>query len=587
MNMPGKIVTVILLALLAAACGNRERDRLIRVNRLADADAEMAAAALDSIDLSTLSEADRNLGALTSIKINDKLYVKHTSTDEIDRLTEYYEAHRSDPFYPEALYYAGRVYSDLGDKYLALEYFHMAEKALAGDSSNYVLWGNILSQTGRVLDDMRDYSDAQRYMRRVIAAEREHDDLTNLMYDLDNLGFSYLHSGDYSEAMSCFREAYALAAEVDSTYCLRERMLMAEVHNYQDRLDSALLLIRGVPEAIVDADRTLALALAADIYRRNGINDTAFLYSRQLADSTGDANLKTALKTMLKPGVVEYVHPDSIYNLVSEYSEVVQGAMNQRGDTLAKINMVRYGYDTRETRLEHSERKRRIGLLWLCLTCVTLVLATATVVLMRRRNVRQSYRLERASADSEKLQQEISRLIQRIGELDKIVPGADSSAYADERAVETGVRREKLLVDLLDISKRCPETQIPETLLTSPVYRELTEITKKPDVIAEKDPFWQRLIEAVNIACPDFMPRLTILSGGRMDMIDQRIVLLTRCRVRLSAIAKLVGRSKSTVSERRQKLAESILSGLPDTQLANIGVGNVNGKWLERIIYLL
>jgi len=80
----------------------------------------------DSIDRSSLGEADRNLRDLLAIKAADKAYVKHTADSTILRVVDYYDRHQSTVRYPEALYYAGRVYSDLGDYPTALKYFQDA-----------------------------------------------------------------------------------------------------------------------------------------------------------------------------------------------------------------------------------------------------------------------------------------------------------------------------------------------------------------------------------------------------------------------------------------------------------------------------
>ena len=58
------------------------------------------------------------------------------STDSLIRtVLEYYEKHPGSEQYPEALYYGGRVYSDLGDSPTALRYFQHALDALSGETN--------------------------------------------------------------------------------------------------------------------------------------------------------------------------------------------------------------------------------------------------------------------------------------------------------------------------------------------------------------------------------------------------------------------------------------------------------------------
>ena len=81
---------------------------------------------LDSIDKDRLPESDSHFLDLLRIKARDKAYVTHTSDSIILSVVDYYADHKDSGLYPEALYYAGRVYSDMGDFPTALEYFHAA-----------------------------------------------------------------------------------------------------------------------------------------------------------------------------------------------------------------------------------------------------------------------------------------------------------------------------------------------------------------------------------------------------------------------------------------------------------------------------
>lgn len=580
-----------MLALLAAACGHPERDNLTRIIRLADTDHEAAAVALDSVDTTAFSEYDRNLYSLIRIKIADKSYQKHKSADEIEQVIDYFRRHTEDFLYAEALYYAGRVNSDMGDRQMALMYFNEAEKALEGDTSNYILWGNIMSQTGRLLDDIRDYSDSRKYIKRVIQAERQRNDFSNLVYDTDLLGFSFLHSGDHDSAMLCFKDAYALAEHISPDYCLRERMLIAYVHNYRDRMDSALLLIRGIPEKITKEDRSLALALASDIYYRNEIYDTAYVYARQLSDIVGDANRAAAFKTLLKPGVVGYVHPDSVYGLVSKFSEIVQDNLYNEGDTLAAINLAKYNYDKRENRLKASEKKLRYtAIIWILIIMTTIVATTIIIHTLRKRSRQQ---LNESIVLQKNLQREVDNLMKQLETLSRENPIRDSESTPNPHELkivadtDSRLQRDSLIDQLIQISNQCPDLPLSETLINSDVYKQLPSRVEDAELIPERYTFWSELEAAVTEAYPNFMDRLYILTNGQIDSIDKQIAMLTKCSVKLSIIAKIIGRGKSATSIRRRELAKSISSDLSKQECSHFGDGIANSKWFEDLIRLL
>ena len=112
---------------ILCSCSHSTQDeRLIRISEIVSDSPQTAIACLDSIDPKQLSEADRHLFDLLTVKANDKAYIAHKSDSLIRDVISYYERHDKDPLYAEALYYGGRVYSDLGDYPTSLRYFQNA-----------------------------------------------------------------------------------------------------------------------------------------------------------------------------------------------------------------------------------------------------------------------------------------------------------------------------------------------------------------------------------------------------------------------------------------------------------------------------
>lgn len=131
-------------------CGPRQHDqRLANVEATISKSPKEALALLDSIDITTLSEADRYYYDFLSVKAGDKAYIEHASDTTILKVIDYY-ADKDDALYVEALYYGGRVYSDMGDTPTALQYFHEALDNFSDESPDLDLKANILSQTGRL-----------------------------------------------------------------------------------------------------------------------------------------------------------------------------------------------------------------------------------------------------------------------------------------------------------------------------------------------------------------------------------------------------------------------------------------------------
>ncbi|MDE6557361.1 MAG: amino acid ABC transporter permease, partial [Duncaniella sp.] len=117
-------LTILIGLLLLAGCtqGPKSDPRLMRAGSLAADSPHEALAVLDSVCPDSLSKADRYRYDFLTVKASDKAFVTHTSDSLILGVMAYAESHPSAIPYAEALYYGGRVYSDLGDYPTALSY---------------------------------------------------------------------------------------------------------------------------------------------------------------------------------------------------------------------------------------------------------------------------------------------------------------------------------------------------------------------------------------------------------------------------------------------------------------------------------
>lgn len=268
--------SIILICSVFAGCSEKSDNKaLLRVGQLSDSDPKAAMAALDSIDYAALTERDRHLYDFLSIKTNDKNYNKHTSDSLILDVIDYVSSHKEDGYYAEALYYGGRVYSDLGDSHTALLYFQKALSHLPKDTDMQGLRCRVCSQTGRLLTSLRLYDEAIPFIQSALEIDRQSNDTTNIIYDLQLLGGTYLRAEDYTSAEKYFNESLELCPNQPAFLSATSRMYLAEVKRLTGQNDYALNLIRDTPDAVKPISRNSALAYAAKIYLEAGILDTA------------------------------------------------------------------------------------------------------------------------------------------------------------------------------------------------------------------------------------------------------------------------------------------------------------------------
>ena len=249
MRIPAFIIIVLCVILLG--CETRQHDvRLDAVADVAGQDPLGALRSLDSIDYVALSESDRHFYDFLNIKAKDKAYIRHTSDSLILDVINWYGNHRKGNLYPETLYYGGRVYSDIGDYPTALRYFHMALDKLPENTDNLQLRATVLSQTGRLLNLLRLYKEAEPYLEKSIEISRLIGDSIGVTNDLLLYGTVQLRAGHYDEAEGSFQNVFTKRTKLPNTLLLRSRMYLAAVKHYKGENDTALYLIRHVREAI-------------------------------------------------------------------------------------------------------------------------------------------------------------------------------------------------------------------------------------------------------------------------------------------------------------------------------------------------
>lgn len=115
------------LILIFSSCNNNEKDSssLPAISKFLASNPQRALESLDSIDYCALSASDRHFYDFLTIKAKDKSYIEHTDDSLILDVIKYYSTTDIKDVYAEALYYGGRVYSDLGIIRLLHDFFWM------------------------------------------------------------------------------------------------------------------------------------------------------------------------------------------------------------------------------------------------------------------------------------------------------------------------------------------------------------------------------------------------------------------------------------------------------------------------------
>lgn len=531
--------------------------RLSRVADLASASPREALDSLDAIDYEGLSDADKQYYDFLLIKSRDKAFIHHTSDSLILKVIDNEEKHRGRGRYPEALYYGGRVYHDMGDYPTALNYYHNTMDIIAEDETQIPLKGCVLSQIGGLLNSLRLYEQAIPYVEEVIKLDSIMRDSVNLMYAMELLGSINIHAGKYDSAEKLFNRAKSLASISSSADTVRHNMYMAAIKYNQGQIDSALNLIRPAVPDIDSISRNTALAYACDIYLEAGIQDTAFLYARELIRSKNPHNRRTGYHVILSNGLIEYVPSDSIVRFAHDYSAITESYLNQNGNRAALIQNSFYNYQLHQRERERTEADNKKLKNWIVSIMILALSLSICLLYQKGRNKTQLLQLHEAIDIANLLRQTLEKSMEKQDNLsdDGQENHPDSGLSIDNTSPDIEglrIRLKKELLTLCHVGGR--SYSVPPEILKSEAYKKVLEYIKEKHIIPEKDALWKELEEVVLRRCPELKYRLHILTGGKIKDSDFHLALLIKCGISSTDISILAGRAKSTIAYRKHTL---------------------------------
>lgn len=496
-------IVLSIISVLTAGCSHRSRPcdaMLRRVAILCDTDYEDARACLDSVDRDSLSAVDRHFYDFFSLKLDDKEYVEHTSDSLVLALIDYASKHK-DAHYAETLYYGGRVYSDIGDYPTALQYFQEAIDALPEECATSALSSHILSQTGRLLDNLGLQNEAQPYVERALAVDRARGDSLDEMYNLQLLGHVFLASRQYEQAESCYRATLEKKDILQPADIAKTMVYLAAIRYEKEQYDSAIDLIRGIPAQVSPVVRDNANAYCAEIYYMAGIADSAYAYARGLVDNPESENREIGYHILLAPDMRGYSALDTLNGYLYDYSRLLESYYDDNDNRLALTQQALYNYQ-----------------------------------------LQQRKRIKAEAANS--------RLRRAIADLDRLQSHPD-----DKRPDSVHALREQLQERLNQLSADSAAATVPESILASDAYRQLQEIVKERRALRDDEDLWAALETGVIECSPKFKESLTLLTGALTEQ-EYRTALLIKFGCQPLQMAVLFGRTKGTIVSRRESISQ-------------------------------
>lgn len=581
------IVSVAALAVIALTAVLLWRpnpdERLKNVDSLSCCNPDSAIHALKDIDPATLSSADRDYYDLLRVKVTDKAYVTHTSDSLILSVLSRLKA--SDPYglYPEALYYGGRVYSDLGDKPTAIAYFEQALDVMPVNASTLNKRSALISQTGRLLQSMRLNSQAIPYLQKGVEMSEQRKDSVNLPYDYLLLGTTYAGQERYDEANTCYAKALSLCRnDADSAWMEAE---LASVLYEKDEIDSALALVRGVPERSTDSlTRSYCVAVAAKIYSRAGISDTALMYARRILEFGDTAYFSGVYYLLLRPEVRHNLDQDSVEIYFDRYLGLLEDNYKENDVKAVAMQNSLYNY-THHQQQAARLKKDKVVLSYVILGLAVILLLFISLFLWY--SYRKAQRMFVLQHLVSYLQFQLVQMTEQNLILASLPPHqlpapsaehmlesqhepiqdsnpepAPAGEQLPDASLPTKEELEQRVNELLDkINNNQTVNLVPKVLQEADFYPAIEKLLETRKPIIEKSGLWERIETVVLSVSPNFKKNLAAVMTKKMDDKDYRLALLIKCEFNFAEIATLLSKAANTITYRRDKLFEKIIKG--------------------------
>lgn len=585
--MKNLIYLLFVLLLLGSGCSGRSGDpRLIEIaDKVSDSPKEMLSL-LDSIDVGSMKDNDRHYHALLRIKAQDKAFVRHTSDSVILKVIDYYSRHKESGLYPEALYYGGRVYSDLGDAPTAIRYYQDALDILPENADN-VFRATILTQTGWLLNSVRIHSEAASYVLEAIKIRPTDRDSLKRMYDIEFLGAIYMHLHEYDRADSCLNASLRISRNLSHEDSVLSIMYLAKIELERGNFDAALKKIQTATSHLPTRRQDIIKAYASEIYLKCGIPDSAYYYSQLLTKSKNNDFRINGYSMLISPELRKYSTIDSLLSYTISYGGVLDKYFDKHDGQQISFQTSLFNYQRHEKEKLKAENSKRI---YLHIAVFAIIVGLILCIMLLRLRISKMHTLlqfHKAIDDLEELRKKLSlddnmnTLINRTlpnehddNQTDSIKPQKKVSEDSEEEQIEVynvededlsdeeknkNELRERLKMELLALQKEGKAKKgVPPVVASSSLYSKILDYIKAGQCIDDLNPIWLEMEDLVLQLSPEFKLRLYLLAGDKLKKDAYHMALLIRIGITPKQLTVLTGRSKGAVSSRRGNLCEKI-----------------------------
>ena len=553
-------ITIVCIAVVAGCADNsRLRDDIARAGRLADTRSDSAIALLDSLSpaIDQADKATRMRYDLMLIKSRDKAYIEHRNDSMIAPVVEYFTDHTDPDLTPLALYYAGRVYSDLGDAPRALDYYQQALTTIGDDTiAHYNIYKVCLSQMSELFMYQRLYRYALESAEKAVDFSNE----LTLPIDYLTIGKSYSLLNVHDSTYLFYKKAYEVAStRGDSSLIYRVQHQFIEYYYKIGDFKKADSIISKLNMEYILQDKEQLYSIISKVKIANNNYNAALPYLKWLVDS-GNIHGKCYANAELAN---YYSKQNDNYKTsvkyLNKYIELLDSTNKLiQTDALAKAQG-NYNYSLREKdnhKLQQENSRKTMIIVILSSILFSIVIITISIMrelkgkrtILSYRNIILKSLFKSTYITSSEYRDNLQRNVDKLSEELSIVDDHKS-------ALALKLAKSKLHLKEMDVSiEERAENHL--RLMNSDIVIKFKNCLNNDKKHISPE-MWDELSKAVDSSYPEFTHKLIDICG--INRNEFRISLLIKIEFLPSEIATLLCKSRVAISSTRKRLSESIL----------------------------
>lgn len=554
------LISIFLLPLYLCSCGNRPYPHAMQtadslVDICPDSTLSLLLQLKDSIDYEP--EETQMYYRFLSIKAQDKAYITHTSDSTIRQVLKYYRNKRDKKHLPEVFYYAGRVYTDLGDAPQALEYFQRAIEA-SKQSTDYFLINRIYSQMGTLFLYQDVYDKAPEMFRKSYQYSVLAKDSVGMVYSLRDIGRSFSTQEQVDSAIHYYKEADKLAEHINSQEL--KCMVNGELSGYYTELGRNDEAYKAMQIAFTQLDIQNIYprySIAASYYLyTNKIDSASFFYSKLLSSSNylykkaayGGLGMIARKKGELEKALSYF---DNYLIYADSLQETTQTESVRK--TSALYNYQLRQKENRKLKAQANQQKRLIIFL---LTSLAFSLITFFAYRQYRQRKEQAKHIQQEKLrriQKEQYQSSLAHIEKNKEQIKQLEVALLEAEAAKDQLRHEILTSQKEFIEKTNVqieAKQKVQQQSEKALTNSDIYKKFYQATEGIAKIEDAD--WQELTLVIDETYNQFSERLSQLYPIKER--ELQVCLLLKIKMSPTQISAIILRSKQAITSIRKRL---------------------------------